>query len=643
MSTWAATIIRAVGSGAAGGSAAAAGPPSACACSQVWIPGSRSSSASSRSCCGLGSAGWASAGPEATIAASMSSKTSSRRIRFIPWRARLARPADGVCIHWCRLGGSGAVPEQLLRRAPRSAAGDGRRQLVDTPWFRLPAPHSHPPVQTGLSASLGCGIPQTRHQGTAGHATRPVRDWTTFHGAQAHPQADRQQLQPQGSHLRGAEGRHHLDEHLRRGCRAQARRAPAVGTAAHQPHADPRSAGAARAGGPGPHPAAQGRHDRTQVRGRDPRDDHRLGGAREHGGAPRHEPCEQCRDRLAAQDAGQVQPGRGAHPDRRIFRDQHQIPSAHSRAVEMRAAQADRGWPVHPHARDPRAHHGRGRPGAALDRRSRAHHRSARGAQRRSGRAPGARAHAQSARPRAAHLGRAGGARASRRASPEKRGTGGNHVDHRDRHAEATERRRQHHLGRPSRGQGAQERGRRHDLHAVRRPHHRHLRRLPGRGHPHHRRAPRAGRGARRRRLCPADRQAGVRGDHRRPRLHQRHDRHRLRGARRDPDPAHRRPGRLDPAQDGLAAGSAARRHDGPDHQVRGDRAFDRAGRRHGQHGGARVLQRRLGAVLPRDSARRARPRDRHRRRRSSPRPATTAARPARSATPPTSRSSPIC
>ena len=102
------------------------------------------------------------------------------------------------------------------------------------------------------------------------------------------------------------------------------------------------------------HPAAQGRDDRAQVGGRDPRDDHRLGGAREHGGAARHEPRERCRDRLAAQDAGQVQPGGGAHPYRRVFRDQHQLPPAHSRAVEMRAAQADRGRSVPPHAGDPR-------------------------------------------------------------------------------------------------------------------------------------------------------------------------------------------------------------------------------------------------------------------------------------------------
>ena len=64
--------------------------------------------------------------------------------------------------------------------------------------------------------------------------------------------------------------------------------------------------------------------------------------------------------------------------------------------------------------------------------------------------------------------------------------------------------------------------------------------------------APRAGRRARRRRLCPTDRRRWLRGDHRRSRLHQRHDRDRLRVARRDPDPAHRRPRRPHAAQDGL-------------------------------------------------------------------------------------------
>ena len=71
---------------------------------------------------------------------------------------------------------------------------------------------------------------------------------------------------------------------------------------------------------------------------------------------------------------------------------------------------------------------------------------------------------------------------------------------------------------------------------------------------------------------------------------------------------AHRRPGGVDAAHDGLAAGLAARRHDAADHEILGQRALDRARGRHGVDGGARMLQRRAGAVVPRNSARRARP-----------------------------------
>ena len=53
------------------------------------------------------------------------------------------------------------------------------------------------------------------------------------------------------------------------------------------------------------------------------------------------------------------------------------------------------------------------------------------------------------------------------------------------------------------------------------------------------------------------------------PGLHQRGDRHRHRVPLREPGAAHRRPGRAHAAQDGLAAGPAARRHDDADHQVR--------------------------------------------------------------------------
>ena len=55
------------------------------------------------------------------------------------------------------------------------------------------------------------------------------------------------------------------------------------------------------------------------------------------------------------------------------------------------------------------------------------------------------------------------------------------------------------------------------------------------------------------------------------PGLHQCRHRHRHRVSFGEPDPAHRRPGRADPAQDGIAAGSAARRLDDPHHQVRRD------------------------------------------------------------------------
>ena len=69
--------------------------------------------------------------------------------------------------------------------------------------------------------------------------------------------------------------------------------------------------------------------------------------------------------------------------------------------------------------------------------------------------------------------------------------------------------------------------------------------------------------------------------------------------------------GALTPAQDGLAAGPAARRHDVADHQVRRHRAEHRAGRRHDLDGGARGVQRRPGPGVPGDSARRARSRGR--------------------------------
>ena len=110
--------------------------------------------------------------------------------------------------------------------------------------------------------------------------------------------------------------------------------------------------------------------------------------------------------------------------------------------------------------------------------------------------------------------------------------------------------------------------------------------------------------------------------------------------ARRDPDPAHRRPGRPHAAQDGLAAGPAARRHDGAHHQVRRHRAVDRAGRGHGQHGGASATTAPGGRPTSRSratssTARSTSPRRSFRRR------VITAPRRGRSAIPPTSRSWP--
>ena len=96
------------------------------------------------------------------------------------------------------------------------------------------------------------------------------------------------------------------------------------------------------------------------------------------------------------------------------------------------------------------------------------------------------------------------------------------------------------------------------------------------------------------------------------PRLHECRDRHRHRVPLGEPGAPHRRPERARPVAHGRPAGPAARRHDAADHQVRIDGDVDRARRRHGDDGGARMLQRRLWSVLSRDSARRARPRGRH-------------------------------
>ena len=121
----------------------------------------------------------------------------------------------------------------------------------------------------------------------------------------------------------------------------------------------------------------------------------------------------------------------------------------------------------------------------------------------------------------------------------------------------------------------------------------------------------------------------------------QRDDRHRHRVPLGEPGPPYRRPGRADPAHDGLAPGPAACRHHAAHHQVLGRRALDRAHRRHDRDGGARMLRRRARPRLSRNSARHPRPRDRHRQGGHPASPAITAPRPSRWAIPPTSRRSP--
>ena len=80
----------------------------------------------------------------------------------------------------------------------------------------------------------------------------------------------------------------------------------------------------------------------------------------------------------------------------------------------------------------------------------------------------------------------------------------------------------------------------------------------------------------------------GLCSNHGEARLHQRDDRHRHGVPLGKPGPAHRRSGRAQPAQDGLAAGPAACGHDDAHYQVRGRGAQHGTDRRHGLHGRAR-------------------------------------------------------
>ena len=93
----------------------------------------------------------------------------------------------------------------------------------------------------------------------------------------------------------------------------------------------------------------------------------------------------------------------------------------------------------------------------------------------------------------------------------------------------------------------------------------RHLRAGQGAAHP---RPPRAGRGARRRRLCALDRQVGLRAGHLRSRRHQRGHRPHRRADGFDPDRLHHRPGADASDRQRRLPGMRHRRHHAALHQV---------------------------------------------------------------------------
>ena len=113
---------------------------------------------------------------------------------------------------------------------------------------------------------------------------------------------------------------------------------------------------------------------------------------------------------------------------------------------------------------------------------------------------------------------------------------------------------------RPSHRPGAEERGRHPPVHALGRPHRADLRRLRRPRDPHRRPSPRAGRGARGRRMGARHRPDRRRRRHRGPRPHGRRDRHRQRDVRQLAGPGDERQEPRVRVRDGLAAG------DGPGH-----------------------------------------------------------------------------
>ncbi|CAM5470960.1 hypothetical protein STENM223S_08258 [Streptomyces tendae] len=127
------------------------------------------------------------------------------------------------------------------------------------------------------------------------------------------------------------------------------------------------------------------------------------------------------------------------------------------------------------------------------------------------------------------------------------------------------------------------------------------------RGRRGRRRTSRTGRRARRRRLRAHHAASPAARSSRRPRHHWRRHRGRQRLPRGVAHAARSAARALSAgAQDGVRAGPPARRHDEPDHQVRGDRAGHGARGGHGVDGLPRVLPRRPRALLPGDPARRA-------------------------------------
>ncbi len=281
-------------------------------------------------------------------------------------------------------------------------------------------------------------------------------------------------------------------------------RTPALRGSWRQPHADPRSVVGAGAGGLRPHHPAPRHRRRAQDQARDHRDDHRLGSDRKHGRPHRRDHAAR-RPSIAGltQPDGRVRRRPYRAPDG-ILRRQHGVSQGdHSAGRHRSDVQPDR-HAVHPHARGSRGDDDAGQPGPAFGGRPPGHHRRAAGRRSRSGRTSGAGAHAGSGGTcRAAWrlsgwpakegiaeretpdrladgTGRGRDARRSRR-DDKRYGRKMNVSDdnqHRGRHTGAETARRQRAIRRPSGRQGAEGRGRRHDLHPVRRPYHRHLRRL---------------------------------------------------------------------------------------------------------------------------------------------------------------------